>query len=59
MITAQDANNLLALLNRVELKGNEAPTVVELQTKLAAIIKEATPVAEPTDEPSDTSAVPE
>jgi hypothetical protein len=49
MITSQDAKNILALLERVDLKGNEALVVAQLQQKLLEIVntpaeKERTPV---------------
>lgn len=37
MINKQDANNLLLLLARVDLKGNEAIAFVQLQQKLQEI----------------------
>ena len=37
-ITAQDAENLLKIIDRVDFKGNEATLVAVLQQKLTAIL---------------------
>lgn len=39
-ITKEDAQVILALLNRVQLSGKEAVTVAQLQSKLAQGVKE-------------------
>lgn len=44
MFTLQELQAISALLLRVDLKGNEALTVAQLQLKVNGLIKEQTPV---------------
>ena len=37
MLTKQELKNILALLNRVEIKGTEAITLAQLQVKILGI----------------------
>ena len=54
-ITAQDAGNLLKIIDRVDIKGNEATAVAILQQKLAAILEtpEVEETAKKTKTPKD------
>jgi len=38
-LTKQDINNILVLIARAEIKGNEAPAVAQLQEKLGSAVK--------------------
>jgi len=44
MFTPQELQVIAALLNRVDLKGNEALTVAQLQLKVNSLIKPEAPV---------------
>ena len=52
MLTKEDYNNILALINRCDLKGNEATAVAVLQQKLSKLMKEF-PVEETSDDKDD------
>ena len=54
-ITAQDAGNLLKIIDRVDIKGNEATAVAILQQKLTALLEtpEVEEAAKKTKTPKD------
>ena len=55
-LTAQDAANLLKIIDRVDFKGNEATPVAILQQKLTALANTPTPdtdLSQPTEAPAE------
>lgn len=55
-MTQEEIRNILALLNRVELRGNEALTLVRLQQKLQSLLTEVVaPSPEKTNETETTT----
>ena len=54
-ITAQDAGNLLKIIDRVDIKGNEATAVAILQQKLTDLLEtpEVQEAAKKTKTPKD------
>lgn len=56
MLTPEDANNLLVLLERVQITAKEAAVVVVLQQKLAGIINAKPEEVKEEDEKKVTSA---
>lgn len=52
-LNAQDIQNILNIMSRVELKGNEAHAYVTCDTKLRVLMKQLEEAAPATDEDTD------